>query len=38
MIEKMKENLCLDEMREMVWGKMKDVRMRGDELVDKGLV
>lgn len=38
MIQKMKENLSLDEMREMLSPKMKDVSMTADELLHKGLV
>lgn len=38
MIQKMKENLSLDEMREMLSPKMKDVSMTADELIHKGLI
>ncbi|NTU27005.1 YhbD family protein [Bacillus tequilensis] len=38
MIQKMKENLSLDEMREMLSPKMKDVSMTADELLQKGLI
>ncbi|UQZ48859.1 DUF4004 domain-containing protein [Bacillus halotolerans] len=37
-IQKMKENLSLDEMREMLSPKMKDVSMTADELLTKGLI
>ncbi len=35
---KMKENLSLDEMREMLSPKMKDVSMTADDLIHKGLI
>lgn len=38
MIQKMKENLSLDEMREMLSPKMKDVSMTADDLIHKGLI
>lgn len=38
MIQKMKENLSLDEMREMLSPKMKDVSMTADELIHRGLI
>ncbi|MDR4434505.1 DUF4004 family protein [Bacillus tequilensis] len=38
MIQKMKENLSLDEMREMLSPKMTDVSMTADELLQKGLI
>ncbi|TYS07352.1 DUF4004 family protein [Bacillus subtilis] len=38
MIQKMKENLSLDEMREMLSPKMKAVSMTADELLHKGLI
>lgn len=38
MIQKMKENLSLDEMREMLSPKMKDVSMTADDLIHIGLI
>ncbi|MDZ5719575.1 YhbD family protein, partial [Bacillus sp. SXabc123] len=38
MIQKMKGNLSLDEMREMLSPKMKDVSMTADDLIHKGLI
>ncbi|RKQ22137.1 DUF4004 family protein [Bacillus subtilis] len=38
MIQKMKENLSLDEMREMLSPKMKDISMTADDLIHKGLI
>ncbi|AWM19227.1 DUF4004 domain-containing protein [Bacillus inaquosorum] len=38
MIQKMKENLSLDEMREMLSPKMMDVSMTADDLIHKGLI
>ncbi|MGK9265078.1 YhbD family protein [Bacillus inaquosorum] len=38
MIQKMKGNLSLDEMREMLSSKMKDVSMTADDLIHKGLI
>ncbi|MCO4851544.1 YhbD family protein [Bacillus vallismortis] len=38
MIQKMKENLSLDEMREMLSPKINDISMTADELLHKGLI
>ncbi|MBY8912713.1 YhbD family protein [Bacillus sp. YC2] len=37
-IQKMKENLSLDEMRDMLSPKMEDVSMTAEELLQKGLI